>query len=71
MQSAVMTLYMAFMVGQWFLLGKEIDHRLKIYFRVNSSVDRIIYRLVLGMISMIVYFNLLSLIPYSFLKHIF
>jgi len=59
----LMILYMGFMVGQWFLLGKEIDHRFKIYFRVNSSIDRVVYRLVLGMGVMAFYFNLLSLIP--------
>jgi hypothetical protein len=26
----MMTLYILFIVSQWFLLGKEIDHRLKI-----------------------------------------
>ncbi len=28
-QALVLLLYMFFMVGQWYLLGKEIDHRLK------------------------------------------
>ena len=31
-QALIMLLYMLFMAGQWYLLGKEIDHRLKIYF---------------------------------------
>ena len=48
LKALLMTLYCSFMLGQWFLLGKEIDHRLKIYFEVNSSVDRIVYRLLLG-----------------------
>ena len=39
MKICVMILYILFMVGQWFLLGKEVDHRLKIYFKVNSSLD--------------------------------
>ena len=56
----LMTLYILFTVGQWFLLGKEIDHRLKIYFRVNSSIDRVVYRLFLGMFFFILLFNLLS-----------
>jgi len=51
------------MAGQWFLMGKEIDHRLKIYFRVNSSIDRVIYRLLLGMTFFLFYFNILSLLP--------
>ena len=57
----MMTLYILFIVGQWFLLGKEIDHRLKIYFRVNSSIDRIVYRLLLGMFFFILLFNLINL----------
>jgi hypothetical protein len=58
-----MVFYLLFMMGQWFLLGKEIDHRLKIYYRVNSSLDRVIYRLLTGMCFLILYFNLLSLLP--------
>lgn len=56
----LMGLYILFIVSQWFLLGKEIDHRLKIYFRVNSSIDRIVYRLFLGMFFFILLFNLIS-----------
>ncbi|MCR9203996.1 MAG: hypothetical protein NXH75_05440 [Halobacteriovoraceae bacterium] len=56
-------LYILFICSQWFFLGKEIDHRLKIYFRVNSSMDRLVYRLFLGMFFFILYFNLLNLIP--------
>lgn len=59
-QGILMFSYILFMVGQWFLLGKEIDHRIQIYFRVNSSVDRIVYRIHLGMFFMIIYFNLLT-----------
>lgn len=59
----LMILYILFMAGQWFLLGKEIDHRLKIYFKTNSSMDRIIYRLVLGKTTLFLYFGLLSLLP--------
>lgn len=58
----MMTLYILFIVSQWFLLGKEIDHRLKIYFRVNSSIDRVIYRLLLGMFFFILLFNLINLL---------
>ena len=60
--AAMMTLYILFIVSQWFLLGKEIDHRLKIYFRVNSSIDRIVYRLFLGMFFFILLFNLINLL---------
>jgi hypothetical protein len=58
--AALMTLYILFIVAQWFLLGKEIDHRLKIYFRVNSSIDRVVYRLLLGMFFFILLFNLIN-----------
>ncbi len=58
--AALMTLYIIFIVSQWFLLGKEIDHRLKIYFRVNSSIDRVVYRLFLGMFFFILLFNIIS-----------
>ncbi|MDD4975208.1 MAG: hypothetical protein PHY93_12695 [Bacteriovorax sp.] len=59
--AGMMTLYILFIVSQWFLLGKEIDHRLKIYFRVNSSIDRVVYRLFLGMFFFILLFNLINL----------
>ncbi|MDC1173836.1 hypothetical protein OAT67_00440 [Bacteriovoracaceae bacterium] len=62
-QVLLMSLYSIFMASQWFLLGKEIDHRLKIYFRVNSSLDRVVYRIFLGMFAFILIFNLLSLLP--------
>jgi len=58
-----MILYCSFIMSQWFFLGKEIDHRFKIYFRVNSSIDRVVYRLFLGMFSFIIIFNLLYLLP--------
>jgi hypothetical protein len=58
-----MIFYLLFMMGQWFLLGKEIDHRLKIYYRVNSSLDRVIYRILMGMCFLVLYFNLLALLP--------
>ena len=45
--------------------GKEIDHRLKIYFEVNSSVDRIVYRLLLGMTFVILVYNLLDIFSYK------
>jgi hypothetical protein len=62
-QVFMMGLYIAFMCGQWFLLGKEIDHRLRIYYRVNSSMDRVVYRLILGMAFFYVYFTLLATFP--------
>jgi hypothetical protein len=62
---------MFFMMGQWFLFGKELDHRLKIYFRVNSSMDRILYRFLTGMIFFIIYFNLLSFLPHKWIYNSF
>src|SRR5690606_38187719 len=66
-----MYLYIAFLLGQWFLLGKEVDHRLKIFYRVNSSIDRVIYRLMLGMFSIILLFNLLALLPSKWIYNSF
>lgn len=54
---------MTFMGGQWYLLGKEIDHRLRIYYRANSSMDRFLYRILLGSIVILLYFNILHLLP--------
>lgn len=70
-QSLMMLAYLMFMAGQWYLLGKEIDHRLKIYFRANSSIDRILYRVVIGLATMILIFNLMSFIPSSIVNHFF
>lgn len=70
-QSLMMLAYLMFMAGQWYLLGKEIDHRLKIYFRANSSIDRVLYRLVIGNATMMIIFNLMSFIPDSIVRHFF
>lgn len=70
-QSLMMLAYLMFMAGQWYLLGKEIDHRLKIYFRANSSIDRILYRVIIGLATMILIFNLMSFIPSSIVNHFF
>lgn len=66
-----MTIYVMFMATQWYLLGREIDHRFKIYFRVNSSMDRIIYRVLLGHILMVLVYGLMSLISSSIVHHFF
>lgn len=71
MQLLMMLLYIFFMAGQWFMLGKEIDHRFKIYFRTNSSIDRVIYRLLLGMFVMLIYFNFLSFFPGKWIYNMF
>ncbi len=70
-QSLMMLLYLMFMAGQWYLLGKEIDHRLKIYFRANSSIDRVLYRVLIGNATMLIIFNLMSFIPESIVRHFF
>lgn len=70
-QSLMMFFYLMFMTGQWYLLGKEIDHRLKIYFRANSSIDRILYRIIIGNATMMVIFNLMSFLPDSMTRHFF
>lgn len=70
-QILMILLYILFMGGQWFLLGKEVDYRLKIYFRVNSSIDRVIYRILLGKLVMLLYFTCLSFLPNSILRHFF
>jgi len=69
-QAVILLFYMLFMGSQWYLLGKEIDHRLKIYYRANSSMDRILYRFLLGSIMMTVLFNVVSLFP-SFIVNYF
>ena len=71
LQSFIMALYIVFIVCQWFLLGKEIDYRLKIYFRVNSSMDRVVYRLLLGMCFFIIYFNIISFFPPKWVYNLF
>lgn len=70
-QVLMMVFYILFMVGQWFLLGKEIDHRLRNYFRVNSSFDRVIYRLLLGMFFITIYFNILVIFPHKWIYNMF
>ncbi len=67
----IIFLYIIFLAGQWYLLGKEIDHRFKIYFRVNSSIDRVIYRLILGYIFMIFFFCLVSYVPTAMIRHFY
>ncbi len=67
LQIIMLVFYTLFMCSQWFMLGKEVDHRLKIYFRVNSSIDRVVYRLFLGMIFFILLFNTISFLPHKWI----
>ena len=62
-QSSILLMYILFMAGQWYLLGKEVDHRLKIYYRANSSMERIVYRVVMGGVLTNILFSLVSLLP--------
>lgn len=71
LQVTLMVLYIFFMMTQWYLMGKEIDHRLKIYFRVNSSIDRLIYRMSTGMFFTVILFNFLSLLPSKWIYNSF
>ncbi|MAZ48803.1 MAG: hypothetical protein CME65_09575 [Halobacteriovoraceae bacterium] len=70
-QCLILLVYILFMGSQWYLFGKEIDHRLKIYYKANSSLERIIYRLLLGNIGLILLFNLFSLLPAGFVGILF
>src|SRR5665647_120568 len=70
-QFLMMFSYLLFMAGQWYLLGKEIDHRFKIYFRANSSIDRVLYRVIIGVATMTLIFNLMSFIPTESVRHFF
>lgn len=70
-QSGILIVYMIFMGGQWYLMGKEIDHRLKIYYRANSTVERVVYRLIMGSITMLLLFNFFSLFPSFVHGHLF
>jgi hypothetical protein len=71
MKLGLMTLYVVFMMTQFFYLGKELDHRLKIYFMVNSSLDRVVYRVLSGMSIMVFYFNFLNLLPGKWIYNAF
>jgi len=71
LQAVAISLFILFICSQWFFLGKEIDHRLKIYFRVNSSMDRLVYRVFLGMFFFIIYFNFLSFLPGKWIYNAF
>lgn len=71
LQSSMLLVYLIFMIGQWYLLGKEIDHRLKIYYRVNSSMDRTVYRIFTGSMAMLILFNFVSFFSQGIMEIIF
>lgn len=70
-QSGFLFVYIIFMLGQWYLLGKELDHRLKIYYRVNSSIERVAYRIFSGSMTMLLLFNIFNLFPEHITQYLF
>lgn len=67
----LMACYAMFIAGQWYLLAKEVDYRFKIFFKTNSSMDRLIYRLMMGQIIFILYFNALNFLPSKWIYNSF
>lgn len=70
-QAFVLVIYIFFMAGQWYLFGKEVDHRLKIYYKANSSMERIIYRVLMGNICLLLLFNLMALFSSQTVTYLF
>jgi hypothetical protein len=70
-QIFLIALYIGFVITQWYLLGKEVDFRLKIFFRTNSSLDRIVYRSILGFILFIVFYNIASFFNPQIVKYFY
>ncbi|MCB9094627.1 MAG: hypothetical protein H6621_06110 [Halobacteriovoraceae bacterium] len=52
--------YFVFICWQSYLLSREIEHRLRIYPRANSSMDRILARILMGSSLIMVYCSFLS-----------
>ncbi len=67
----LMAFYSMFMIGQWYLIGKEFDYRFKIYSRVNASLDRVLSRIFTGMVLIIFYFSFLSLFSAKWINNFF
>lgn len=67
----LMAFYSMFMIGQWYLIGKEFDYRFKVYSRVNASLDRVLSRIFTGMVLIIFYFSFLSLFPGKWINNFF
>lgn len=70
-QFFLLILYFFFQVSQWYLMGKELDHRFKIYYKVYSSIDRLIYRLFFGYITFVLFFGFFALFPVDFQHYFF
>lgn len=56
-------IYSFYFLGFFYLVGKEVDYRLKIYFRSNSSLDRLFYRFFSGFFVSMIVVSFLSLFP--------
>lgn len=67
----VILLYLMFLFSQWYLLAKEIDYRFKIHVKTNSSMERTLYRILVGQTFMIFYFSMLGFIPSSIINHFY
>lgn len=64
-------IYCLYLFGIFSLVGKELDHQFKIYFRANSTVDRMLYRFISGYLVTGLFFYLFNLAPESFRGHLF
>lgn len=63
--------YCLYLMGIFYLVGREVDHRLKIYFRTNSSIDRMFYRVISGYLISGLIAYLFSFIPFKFHDPVF
>ncbi len=52
--------YSLFLFWQWNLISREVEYRLKIYTRSNSSIDRVLSRVILGSSLAVLYCSLLA-----------
>lgn len=53
--------YFIFITMNWYVWGKEINYRFKVYARANSSVDRILERILLGSVVSIFILSCISM----------
>jgi hypothetical protein len=64
-------LYLMFLFSQWYLFAKEMDYRFKIHVKTNSSMERTLYRVLVGQTFMIFYFSLMGFVPNAIVNHFF
>ncbi len=60
----VILTYFCFIVMNWYVWGKEINYRFKVYARANSSVDRILERVLLGSVVSIFILSCISMFSF-------